>query len=151
MAHLPATIRAIAPSQRGHGDATAPEAYHIADFAADLGSFMDELSLKRAILVGHSMGAAIAQRFAINHPERVAGLILVGAFAAFGRNPACVTFAETTLAPLEDPVDATFVREFQESTLTRPLPTPVLDRIIAESLKVPARVLEGGMGRSARG
>ena len=64
----------------------------------------------------------------------------MGAFAALGRNPACIEFGAATLASLTDPVDPTFVREFQESTLAQPLPGPVLDGIVAESLKVPARV-----------
>jgi pimeloyl-ACP methyl ester carboxylesterase len=112
----------------------------LTDFAADLTSFLDMLGLKQVVLLGHSMGAAIAQRFATDHPERVSHLILVGAFAALGRNPACIAFGETMLASLTDPMDPGFVREFQESTLAQPLPEPVLDGIVAESLKVPARV-----------
>ena len=47
----------------------------------------------------------------------------------------CIALAETALVSLKDPGDPAFTREFQESTLTRPLPKPVLDRIKAESLK----------------
>jgi non-heme chloroperoxidase len=140
LAHLPATVRAVVPSQRGHGDASAPESYRLSDFASDLESLMDALALDRAILVGHSMGTAVAQRFAIDHPDRVLGLVLVGAFAALARNPDCVAFGETSIAPLSDPIDPAFVRAFQESTLARPVPKAFLDRVVAESLKVPARV-----------
>ena len=140
MAHLPGNLRVLAPTQRGHGDASAPDSYRVVDFAADLESFLNEVGLERFVLVGHSMGAAIAQRFAIDHPERVSGLVLVGAFAALARNPASIEFGVTTLAPLTDPLDPTFVREFQEGTLARPLPEAVLNGIVAESLKVPARV-----------
>jgi non-heme chloroperoxidase len=140
LAHLPATVRAVVPSQRGHGDASAPESYRLSDFASDLESLMDALALDRAILVGHSMGTAVAQRFAIDHPDRVFGLVLVGAFAALARNPDCVAFGETSIAPLSDPIDPAFVRAFQESTLARPVPKAFLDRVVAESLKVPARV-----------
>jgi pimeloyl-ACP methyl ester carboxylesterase len=140
MAHLPAALRVVAPSQRGHGDASVPESYRVEDFAADLESFMDALSLERAVVVGHSMGSAIAQRFAIDHPERVAGLVLVGAFAALGRNPACVAFGEDAIGTLSDPIDPAFVREFQESTLAQPVPRSFLDEVVSESLKAPARV-----------
>jgi non-heme chloroperoxidase len=140
LAHLPATVRAVVPSQRGHGDASAPESYRLSDFASDLEGLMDALALDRAILVGHSMGTAVAQRFAIDHPDRVLGLVLVGAFAALARNPDCVAFGETSIAPLSDPIDPAFVRAFQESTLARPVPKAFLDRVVAESLKVPARV-----------
>jgi pimeloyl-ACP methyl ester carboxylesterase len=140
LAHLPATVRAVVPSQRGHGDASAPESYRLADFAADLEGLMDALALERAILVGHSMGTAVAQRFAMDHPDRVLGLVLVGAFAALARNPDCIAFGETSIALLSDPIDPVFVRAFQESTLARPVPEAFLDRVVSESLKVPARV-----------
>lgn len=140
MAHLPGALRILALTQRGHGDASSPDGYRLSDFAADLRSFLDALGLKRVVLVGHSMGAAVSQRFAIDHPKRVSHLILVGAFAALSRNPACTRFGADTLATLADPLDPAFVREFQESTLARPLPKPVLDGIVAESLKVRARV-----------
>jgi len=55
--------------------------------------------------------------------------------AAFDRNPACIAFAQNTPAPLTDPLDPAFVREFQESTLARPLPEAAMNRIVAEGLK----------------
>ena len=42
---------------------------------------MNALELPAAVVVGHSMGASVAQRLAVDHPSRVAGLVLVGAFA----------------------------------------------------------------------
>ena len=90
MAHLPGALRILALTQRGHGDASTPDSYRLSDFTADLRGFLDLLGLKQVVLVGHSMGAAVAQQFAIDYPERVSRLILVGAFTALGRNPACV-------------------------------------------------------------
>jgi len=43
-------------------------------------------------------------------------------------------------AALTDPVPEAFAREFQQSTLARPIEPAMLDRFVAESLKVPARV-----------
>jgi pimeloyl-ACP methyl ester carboxylesterase len=140
LAHLPTTVRPIAVTQRGHGDANIPETYAIADFAADLANFMDVLDLERAVLVGHSMGSLIAQQFAIHHPERVISLVLIGAFAAIARNPACIDFGRTEIASLSDPISPAFVREFQASTLAQPIPGPMMEEVVAESLKVPARV-----------
>jgi pimeloyl-ACP methyl ester carboxylesterase len=40
---------------------------------------LDELGVERAVLVGHSAGGAIALQTALQHPDRVAGLVLVGA------------------------------------------------------------------------
>jgi non-heme chloroperoxidase len=138
--HLPDSLHALALSLRGHGDAGPAQSYRIEDFGADLASFMDVFALGEAVIVGHSMGAAIAQRFAIDYPERVLGLVLAGGSPAFGRNPDLVAFGETVVMSLTDPVDATVARTFQESTLARPIAEPMLDLFVSESLKVPARV-----------
>ena len=132
--------RLIAFTQRGHGDAGIPERFRIEDFAAELLAFLDALRLERAIVVGHSMGSVVAQRFAIDHPDRLLGLVLVGAFAALRRSSACNEAWEEALARLADPIDPAFAREFQESTIAQPVPPAFLDMVVAESAKVPARV-----------
>ncbi|MEQ9814027.1 MAG: alpha/beta fold hydrolase [Azospirillaceae bacterium] len=59
--HLPDSIRVFALSLRGHGDSRRPEAgYHFRDFAADVAAFMDALDLESTVVVGHSMGSAVA-------------------------------------------------------------------------------------------
>lgn len=70
----------LAYDARGHGasdPAPSPEAYEYADLAADLLSVMDEAGMQRAVLAGASMGAHTAVRVALEHPERVAGLVIV--------------------------------------------------------------------------
>jgi pimeloyl-ACP methyl ester carboxylesterase len=139
--HLPASIHVLALTQRGHGDASRPAAgYRFHDFAADLAAFMDARQLRRAVIVGHSMGSSVAQRFAIDHPERTLGLVLAGAFATLPGNPGVRELWDTTIATLTDPVDAGFVRAFQESTLAQSVPPAFFDTVVHESLKVPARV-----------
>src|SRR5512134_1726307 len=62
---LPESIRAFALTQRGHGDASRPDSgYRYTDLAADVAAFMDVHQLKSAVVVGHSMGSSVAQRFA---------------------------------------------------------------------------------------
>ena len=65
---------------RGHG-ATIPlgdgDRLTFATFAADVLALMDQLDIERALLGGVSMGAGVAARIALDHPERVNGLILV--------------------------------------------------------------------------
>lgn len=138
--HLPAPIHAFAPTQRGHGDATRPERYRTRDFAADALAFMDALGLERAIIAGHSMGATNAQRFAIDHPQRVLGLVLAGSFPSYRANPVVREFWEAGVALLSDPIDPAFVREFQVGTLAQAVPEAFIDMAVRESLKVPARV-----------
>lgn len=52
----------------------------LAQRAADLRAVLDEVRSERAIVLGISEGAPLAIAFAAAHPERVAGLVLVGAF-----------------------------------------------------------------------
>lgn len=72
--------RVIAYDARGHGrssPAPDPAAYTYPDLAADLGAVLDAAGLDRAVLAGASMGAHTLLRFALDHPERVAGLVVI--------------------------------------------------------------------------
>jgi pimeloyl-ACP methyl ester carboxylesterase len=139
--HLPRSLRAFAVTQRGHGDADRPAAgYRTRDFAADVAAFANALGLGRLIVVGHSMGSINALRFAIDHPQRTLGVLLAGSFATFRGNPNFMDFWKTAISPLADPIDPGFVREFQQSTLARPVPPAFFETVVQESLKVPARV-----------
>jgi pimeloyl-ACP methyl ester carboxylesterase len=71
--------RVVLYDARGHGaSAPAPGAdYSYAALSADLQAVVDALEIERAVLVGASMGAHTAIRFALEHPQRVAGLALV--------------------------------------------------------------------------
>jgi len=139
--HLPESIHAVALTQRGHGDADRPASgYRTRDYAADVAAFADALGLGSFVIVGHSMGATNAQRFAIDHPERTRGLVLAATFATYRGNPTVVELWESAISRLTDPIDPAFVREFQQSTLAQPVPAAFLDTVVQESLKVPARV-----------
>jgi pimeloyl-ACP methyl ester carboxylesterase len=63
----------------GHSDRiTDPARYSIDSYAADAAAVLDACETDRAVLVGLSLGAAYAVRFASLHPERVQGLVLIG-------------------------------------------------------------------------
>ena len=139
--HLPKSIRAFALTQRGHGDASRPAAgYRSRDFAADLAAFMDALHLEAAVIAGGSSGGMVAQRFAIDYPERTLGLVLIGSPATLRGKPGVQELWDSTVSKLTDPVDPVFVREFAQSTLARPVPQAFLEMLVQESLKVPAFV-----------
>lgn len=71
-------IALVAPDARGHGDSGAPAAgYAPENFVADAIAVLDAHGLERAIVVGHSMGAAHAIRLAAEHGDRVSTLVLV--------------------------------------------------------------------------
>jgi non-heme chloroperoxidase len=135
---VPESIHAFALTQRGHGDATRPLAgYRPEHFATDLAAFIDGLAIGRAVIVGHSLGSSVAQRFAMDRPENVLGLVLVGTATTWRGNPVVAGLWESVISRLDDPVDAAFVREFQGSPR---LSRARLETMVQESLKMPARV-----------
>jgi pimeloyl-ACP methyl ester carboxylesterase len=149
---LPASVRAFAISQRGHGDADRPETgYRPSDFAGDLAAFMQALDLGPAVVVGHSMGGSVAQRFAVDYPRRLRGLVLVGSRAAWHDHPDIAELCDYAASTLRDPIDRQFALEFQQSTLAQPVPAAFLDMVVQESLKLPARVWRAAFLQGVQG
>ena len=138
---LPKGLHVFALSQRGHGDSSRPESgYLLSDMSRDVAAFLDAVGPGTAVIVGHSMGSMVAQRFVIEHPERVSALVLMGAFATLYRDPGLTDYYRSGIEPLTDPIDPAFARDWQLSTLARPIPEDYLATVVAETLKVPARV-----------
>lgn len=71
-------LRRITMECRGHGESElgAPAALSIGQFTDDALRLLDHLGVRRAVVGGISMGAAIALRLAIYHPGRVSALII---------------------------------------------------------------------------
>lgn len=72
-------FQVIAPDFPAHGASAAPDdpaAYSEAAFARHALALLDSLNIERAFVVGHSMGGAIALKIAIEHPERMRGLLI---------------------------------------------------------------------------
>ncbi|KRF02056.1 alpha/beta hydrolase [Frateuria sp. Soil773] len=72
----------IIPDLPGWGESTRIDgaSYGIEAQAARLQAFVDALRLPRVVLIGHSMGGAIAGVYAAEHPEHVAELALIDSF-----------------------------------------------------------------------
>ncbi|HYI14027.1 MAG TPA: alpha/beta hydrolase [Thermomicrobiales bacterium] len=137
---LPPSIRAIAPTQRGFGDASRPDSgYTMDDFAGDVLALMDVLRIEAAVVVGHSMGSLISQRFAIRYPERTLGLVLIGTASIFSNHPDLQAFQEAVEA-MQGALDPDLVHEFQAGMFMNPPAPGLLDGLIAESLKAPVHV-----------
>lgn len=72
-----AGYRVLAIDHRGHGRGLRPlDPFRLADCAADAAAVLRELGTGPAIAVGYSMGGAIAQLMAHDHPDVVRGLVL---------------------------------------------------------------------------
>lgn len=73
-------FRSISLDQRGHGQSSRPKTsnkYSFDRLALDAVEVLDAEGLKQAQVVGHCLGAIVAQQVAINHPERVEQLALL--------------------------------------------------------------------------
>lgn len=69
----------IALDLPGFGRSDKPERVYSPQFFIDtIQALMDNLSIEKAFFVGSSLGGMLAQGFAIGHPDRVSGLILIG-------------------------------------------------------------------------
>jgi pimeloyl-ACP methyl ester carboxylesterase len=111
LSHLRHDRRALAIDLRGHGKSAAPRNgdYRIEAFSKDVEKVVDELRLKRFVLVGHSLGAAVASWYASSHPGRVAGLVLVGAPAKVPRER-----AKSIVDSLEADYEGTMTKFWEE-------------------------------------
>ncbi len=80
-------VNIYAPDLPGHGQSATEGRGSVADYAAVIRDLMDAIRLEHAVLIGHSMGAAIALQVALDAPERVVGLGLIGGSARMRVNP----------------------------------------------------------------
>jgi pimeloyl-ACP methyl ester carboxylesterase len=64
----------------------------------------------------------------------------MGAFSSIYQDPVVGEFYTSAIAPLTDPIAPAFARDWQLSTLAQPMAPDHLDTIVAETVKVPARV-----------
>ena len=80
--------RVLGLDQRGHGDSGWPlhGEYEYPHFMADLDAVLENLSVERAVLVGHSLGGRVCMLYAGAHPEKVAGLVIVDSAPELGRS-----------------------------------------------------------------
>lgn len=148
----PDDMRAVAMSLRGFGGSSKPaDGYSLKGQAADVLALMDHLDIGSAVIVGHSMGSLIASTFSSSYPDRTRAAVLIATMPTLMNTPDVQSLWDDAVSTLEDPLDPAFVREFQESTVARPVPVDFMDKIIAESLKAPAWVWRDMLGSFVHG
>ena len=62
----------------GHGGASPQGANRVERYAEDIAAVIDALTPAPPIVIGHSMGGAICQTLALQFPEKLSGLVLIG-------------------------------------------------------------------------
>lgn len=75
--HLSGSCIVYTPDARNHGASFHTATHTTDEMAGDLNALLDHLNVRRAILIGHSMGGLTAMRFTLSHPSKVAGLVVV--------------------------------------------------------------------------
>lgn len=118
-----AGYRVIALDNRGHGASTKlydSERYHIGLMAEDARALLDHLDIKRADVMGYSMGARITAFLALKTPERVRSAVLAGLGMTLiaGGGPGeqvALGLEADSLADVSDPIARTF-RAFADQT-----------------------------------
>ena len=94
VAELESSVRTHAVDLRGSGAASAvPGPYTLERYAADLRELIESLELGPVVVVGHSMGATVALRLAVDAPEVVRALVLIAPIPAGGSGDGVQTFA----------------------------------------------------------
>ncbi|WP_370324625.1 alpha/beta fold hydrolase [Euzebya sp.] len=85
------------------------------------------------------MGSWVAFHTALLAPERVRGMVLIGALHRLAAQPGMSELL-AAVHDLDDPVDREFITEFQRSTVHQPIPEGFLQLVVDESAKLPAAV-----------
>lgn len=135
-----AGFRAVRLDLRGFGESTPAAFDHphgMDEFVADLDAFTEAIGLERFHLVGHSLGGMIAQRYAVEHAERIASLVLASTTSHNGRR--ATAFARAMVLFSEHGFDA---------VLADPALRPEIDRALAEAfpgVAPPVEMLRTGL------
>jgi 3-oxoadipate enol-lactonase len=100
-----ASHRVITYDARGHGEsdpASAEQSYGYPELIADLERVVEaEVGTERFLLAGHSMGAHTAVGYALAHPERLSGLVIIGPTYTGEISPASLAYWDGLATALE--------------------------------------------------
>lgn len=128
MDRLPAGFSALAPDLPGCGASDRPDSWErctILSYARDIAGLIDDCGLTRPVLVGHSLGAGIGLRIALDHPDLLGSLVLVSPISTRGLDFVAEDQIEHLAHPTEDEVAA-----LARAAFRRPLPPDVLDQVL---------------------
>lgn len=87
----------------GHGRSEGKGESHIKDYSVWINKLLDVLKMNKPILVGHSLGAAIALQCAVDYPREINGIVCLGGGIRMPVNPFMLEFLKTN--PAEIPAD----------------------------------------------
>ena len=88
----------------GHGKSAGTAHHNVSFYQSAIIDFIAQLGINRAVLAGHSLGAAIGLQIALDQPEHVAGLVCISSAASFRIDPTFINlfrFAQTQKTALD--------------------------------------------------
>ncbi len=130
---LGAGVRSVAVDLRGGGASIGAGPYRLERFAADLRQLVEALGIAPVVVVGHSMGATAALRFALDAPQAVSALVLVSPVPASGGgySPKGEAYLRATAG------DPAAVKAWLARTLVSPPDEAALERLCSAAGKTP--------------
>lgn len=145
LAHFRSAHRVIAVDLRGHGQSDKPQqSYTIPTFADDLAWLCRALCLERPVVIGHSMGGAIALEWAAQEPEQLAAIAVLD--TAVLPAPDVWTGVQPLLARLRTPDYREAVQQFLADAFFLPTDNPERKAwITAGMLTTPQHVLASAL------
>jgi pimeloyl-ACP methyl ester carboxylesterase len=107
--------------------------------AAHVAGVIEALALRRPVVMGHSMGGAVALELALACPQALGGLVIVGSLAKFPPLP------DAAFRPLRDVVQGRARRSFPREAWSPSTPDEVVHRGWMEDAKTDPRVMLGDL------
>lgn len=140
--HFSRKHRVVALDQRGHGESDKPDQdYTIAGFVDDLAWFIGDRGLGRPVIVGHSMGGAIAMNLARKYPDIARAIVMIDSPVTPLPEP-LEPVKESTLATLQSDayrqVAEGFVRTFMFDANS---PPGLADKLIPAMCETPQQLM----------
>lgn len=135
----------------GHGKSDAPEMDYTMDAFADaVKAVLDDSNTERAVVIGHSMGFAVAWRFAVKYPANTAGLCSVdGFFLRIPDDPEEFAILKQNIdmikAGLKMPDRKAFLTMFLESMYTEKTTPQIREFILNKMSATPKHVGDSAM------
>ncbi|HYN24049.1 MAG TPA: alpha/beta hydrolase [Pyrinomonadaceae bacterium] len=135
--------RVIAIDLPGHGQSDKPQITYSMDlFARAVDVVLRDAKVKRAVLVGHSMGTPIARQFYRKYPEKTLAIVVVdGALRPFGDQ----AMMDRMVAGVRGPNYKEALSQMFAAMMGPNLSTEAQERIRASSLNTPQHVLVSAM------
>jgi pimeloyl-ACP methyl ester carboxylesterase len=142
VAYFAPRVHVIALDLPGHGKSDAPQIEYTQPlFAESIARVMDAAHVKRAVLVGHSMGTPVARQFYRMYPKRTLGIVaLDGSVQAMITDQSKIDFL---LGNLRSPNYLTMATAMVDGMLAAAPDSPYKKAIRTTMLSTPQHVVAG--------